>query len=191
MFGFNPVGTLEVPLEVQFPTENRQCLSTSLALHEDVYPSDDHHSDLVVEYMLKRRQVQEKALERSDWYKDRAAQFHDLGVRAPCEYNPADLVMLYDHQQAGKKLRPIWRGPFVVTGLGEDMGKSYSLRQVYGTPIPRSYYGDSLKRFRLREGYLVTREEEGLPVFQNTRLGRSAFRLPKNLRTVPGAYGTL
>jgi hypothetical protein len=98
--------------------------------------------------------------------------------------------MLFDHRSAGKKLRPAWRGPFVITGFGGDMERSYTLRQIDGTSIPRHYHGDSLKPFRLREGYLVTHEEEVLPVFQNIRLGNAAFKLPKNVRTIPGARTT-
>ena len=89
--------------------------------------------------------------------------------------------MLYDHRQAGKKLRPTWRGPFVVMSFGGDMGKSYRLRQINGVPIPRHFHGDSLKIFRLRDGYLLTGEEETLPIFQNIRLGSASFKLPKDI----------
>ena len=70
----------------------------------------------------------------------------------------------------------------MVVGFGGDMGRSYKLRQIRGEMIPRHYHGDSLKRFRLREGYLVTGEEESLPVFQKIRLGKASFKLPRNLR---------
>ncbi|KAI0995726.1 hypothetical protein K3495_g12455 [Podosphaera aphanis] len=65
------------------------------------------------------------------------------------------------------------------------MGKSYTIRQISGKHIPRHYHGDSLKRFRLREGYLVTGEEEALPVFQNIRLQKAEFKLPR--KDWPGA----
>ncbi|POS81641.1 hypothetical protein EPUL_006635, partial [Erysiphe pulchra] len=132
----------------------------------------------------KRIDERKIALGRSDWYKNKAAQRHDLGIRGQNEYSPGELVMLYDHRQAGRKLRPTWRGPFVIVGFGGDMGKSYKLRQINGTPIPRHYHGDSLKKFRLREGYLITGEEESLPVFQSIRLGNASFKLPKNLRQI-------
>lgn len=68
------------------------------------------------------------------------------------------------------------------------MGKSYNLRQIEGKAIPRHYHGDSLKPFRLREGYLISKREVRLPIFQNICLGTAAFKLPKDQRTVPGAW---
>lgn len=96
--------------------------------------------------------------------------------------------MLYGHRESGKKLRATWRGPFIITGYDGDMGRSYTLRKISGKPIPRRYHGDSLKPFRLREGYIVTTEEARLPLFQNIRLGNAAFKLPREQRTVPGSF---
>jgi hypothetical protein len=95
--------------------------------------------------------------------------------------------MLYDPKSAKKKLSPAWRGPFVVSGYGGDHYKSYSLRQICGTLIPRTFHGNHLKPFRLREGYVVTGQESVLPVYQNIRLGKASLRLPRDLRTIPGA----
>lgn len=69
-------------------------------------------------------------------------------------------------------------------------GKEFWLRRIVndGNKIPRHFHGDSLKPFRLREGYLVSSREERLPAFQNIRLGTAAFTLPKNQRTVPGVW---
>ncbi|POS81928.1 hypothetical protein EPUL_005559, partial [Erysiphe pulchra] len=106
-------------------------------------------------------------------------------------YSPGQLVMLWDEKSAGMKLRPAWRGPFIVTGFGGDMGKSYTIRQIDGSIIPRHYYGDHLKPFRLREGYLITQEEEKIPVYQNIRLGNAAFKLPRSVRKVPGVHTSL
>ena len=105
-------------------------------------------------------------------------------------FSPGELVMLYDSRSAKKKLRPSWRGPFVVTGFGGDQHKSYTIRQICGTLIPRTFHGDHLKLFRLREGYLATGREERIPVYQNIRLGTANQKLPKDLRTVPGVYPT-
>lgn len=183
MLGFDPASVLETA----FPTADRQSLSAALKSGiELAFPEDDIHSDLVMEFMLKRQEIRKSVHKNSDYHKDLSAQRHDLGIRAPQEYSPGDLVMLYDHKEAGKKLRPAWRGPFVVSGFGGDLGKSYTLRQINGDAIPRHYYGDSLQRFRLREGYLITNYEEAIPVYQNIRLGKAAFKLPRNLRTMPG-----
>lgn len=67
------------------------------------------------------------------------------------------------------------------------MGKSYTIRQIDGSIIPRHYFGDHLKPFRLREGYFITHEEK-IPVYQNIRLGNAAFKLPVSVREVPGVH---
>ncbi|POS82271.1 hypothetical protein EPUL_005521, partial [Erysiphe pulchra] len=102
-------------------------------------------------------------------------------------FNPAGILEATYLSKKRKSLlsRPSWRGPFVVSGFGGEMGKSYILRQIEGTTIPRHYHGDSLKPFRLREGYLILKKEERIPVLQNIRLGNATFKLSKNYRTVP------
>lgn len=92
--------------------------------------------------------------------------------------------MLYDHRSAKKKLRPSWRGTFIVTGHGGTHSRSYTLRQIDGTPIPRTYHRDQLKLFKLREGRLVTGKELSLPTYQNIRLGRARVRLPSSTKTL-------
>ena len=94
--------------------------------------------------------------------------------------------MFYNAKSAKKKLYPAWRGLFVITGFGGDHGKSYTLRQVDGTPILRSFHGDHLKPFRLREGYLITGHEESIPAYQNLRAGRASHKLPCGIRELPG-----
>ena len=88
--------------------------------------------------------------------------------------------MLCDHRSSKKKLRPSWRGPFIVTGHGGTHSRSYTLRQIDGTPIPRTYHRDQLKLFKLREGRLVTGKELSLPTCQNIRLGKARVRLPSS-----------
>jgi hypothetical protein len=163
LLGFNPVGSLES----KFPTTHRQGLLSALAqdLPEAFPENDEHHCDLVVEFMIDRVEVRRAALANSDFEKDRKKERHDLGVRGAHVYAPGDLAMLFDHRESGKKLRASWRGPFVVTGFGGDMHKSYTLRQIDGTPISRHYHGDSLKPFRVRTGRLITQEEEALPTY--------------------------
>ncbi|POS83424.1 hypothetical protein EPUL_004130, partial [Erysiphe pulchra] len=131
--GFNPSG----PLEVKYKVDRRQSLGEVMKIDlGNVLPEDNEHADYVINFLAKR--IDERKI--------------ILGIRGQNEYRPEELVMLYDHGQAGRKLRPTWRGPFVIVGFGGDMGKSYKLRQINGTPIPRHYHGDSLKKFRLREG---------------------------------------
>lgn len=163
-------------------------MSGAIKRQEDILPNEDQHFKTVIEFLLRRYKIRREILGRSNRQKDLKAQKHDMGVRETQNYNPGDLVMLFDQREAGKNLRPSWRGPFVVAGYGGDMGKSYCLRQIGGMAIPRHYHGDSLKPFRLREGYLISKKEEKIPVLQNIRLGTGAFELPKNQRTMPGVW---
>ncbi|KAI0996301.1 hypothetical protein K3495_g11880, partial [Podosphaera aphanis] len=179
LFGFKPVGSLET----SYPSRRRKHLASAMGADiSSVIFEEDQHSDRVVEFCANRVKLREEALERSNLKKTYSANKYDLGVNSLRNYSPGDMVMLFDHQQSGKKLRPSWRGPFVINGYGGDLNKSYTLRQISGASIPRHYHGDSLKKFRLREGYLITGEEESLPVFQNIRLGRASFKLPRKFR---------
>ncbi|KAI0995583.1 hypothetical protein K3495_g12596 [Podosphaera aphanis] len=151
---------------------------------DNIFPDEDEHCCDVIDFILNHAQNQQRFLDASDLVKDKAAQRHDLGVKANYRFNPGDMVMLYDHRESGKKLRASWRDPFFVSGYGGDMGRSYTLRQINGKSIPGHYHGDSLKPFRLREGYIVTNKEAELPLFQNIRLGNAAFKLPIEQRNV-------
>jgi hypothetical protein len=64
--------------------------------------------------------------------------------------------MLYDSKLAKKKMHPAYKGPFVVISLRGFYSKLYHLRQVNSTPIPKSFYSDHLKPFKLQTSYLVT-----------------------------------
>ena len=103
---------------------------------------------------------------------------HNHGI-TQYTFQPEDLVMLRDVESARKKLHLTFRGPFVVTGFAGSHGHSYTLRQINGEAIPRQYYGDHLKLFRLRTGHLVSGSEQVLPVYQNIRASRCKHHLPK------------
>ena len=47
---------------------------------EGALPNDDSHAIQVVDFIEKRISIRERALERSDNQKDKAAERHDLGV---------------------------------------------------------------------------------------------------------------
>jgi hypothetical protein len=53
-------------------------------------------------------------------------------------------------------MHPVYKGPFVIISPGGFYSKLYHLRQVNGIAIPRSFYGDYLKPFKLQISYLVT-----------------------------------
>ncbi|KAI0997985.1 hypothetical protein K3495_g10206 [Podosphaera aphanis] len=124
--GFAPDGGLEAV----FPSSHRESLKSSLVQGiSAVFPEDeDAHGNLVIEFIVKREEIRQAALARSDCQKDRAKNRHNLGVRIEHVYSPGSLVMLWDAKAAGKKLRPAWRGPFVITSYGGDMERSYTLR---------------------------------------------------------------
>jgi len=73
--------------------------------------------------------------------------------------------MLYNTKSAKKKLYPLYRGPFIITRFSSSYSRSYTLRQINSEAIPRIYYGDYLKLFKLRKGYLVTGTKEQFPVY--------------------------
>ncbi|KAI1007077.1 hypothetical protein K3495_g1140 [Podosphaera aphanis] len=121
----------------------------------------------------------------SEIARERQKERFDRGVRQRLFY-PGQLVKLCDSASAKKKLRLSQRGPFIVTGPSRDHDKSYKVRQINGPIIKRTYHGDHLKKYRLREGYLRTGEEESLPTFQNIRLGRAHHKLSKLGQQRPG-----
>ncbi|POS82401.1 hypothetical protein EPUL_005000, partial [Erysiphe pulchra] len=51
-----------------------------------VLPEDNEHADNVINFIAKRIDERQIALGHSDWYKDKAAQRHDLGKRGQNEY---------------------------------------------------------------------------------------------------------
>jgi len=185
--GYRPDGLLETT----FPTHHRQSVASELQridaadLH-DFTPPIDEHTEAVFAHMLSYQERLKQVRVASELQKEYQKTRFDRGVRHR-SFTPGQLVMLYDKESSKKKLRPSWRGPFVITGPGGDHEKSFQIRQIDGTPIKFTYHGDHLKVFRLREGYLRTGEEESLPVYQNIRLGRAFNKLPRAVRTIPGA----
>jgi hypothetical protein len=96
--------------------------------------------------------------------------------------------MLYDSKSAKKKMHPAYKGPFVVIRPRGFHSKSYHLRQVNNTAIPRSFYGDHLKPFKLRTGHLVTGYKQQLPTYQKLRARKAKHKLPKSIRKGVGAW---
>lgn len=84
----------------------RSSLAATLASKENACPSDEVHGDLVIEFIFERERIRSEAKDGSDYYKDPTTQRHNNGLTAPTSYSPGELVMLYDHREAKKKLRP-------------------------------------------------------------------------------------
>ncbi|POS82413.1 hypothetical protein EPUL_005317, partial [Erysiphe pulchra] len=169
MFGYQPSSSLEIKM----PILRRSQLHFLLYNADLNALDDDKHAS-----SSKRDTVIQKDSLRRKFQKDR----HDLGISRVISYNPGDLVMLYDHSAAKRKLCPLYRGPFVVSGSGGDHENSYVLRQVNGDSINNTFHGDQLKPFRLRELMIE--------VYQNIRLGRGRHKLPIVTGFIPGTHAT-
>ena len=80
----------------------------------------------VYEFIEGRKVVQLEVKTNSDLAKLKQKEIHDLRVKHHA-FEPGDLVMLYDHGSANKKLYPAYRGPFEIADYGSDYGKSFKL----------------------------------------------------------------
>ncbi|KAI0995730.1 hypothetical protein K3495_g12449 [Podosphaera aphanis] len=185
----------ESTLSSSFPSHQRHILAARLEnigpdFFEGFTPPPDDHVNAAIARVLSLQEQFDKVRVLTSIARERQKARFDRGVKQRA-FHPGQLVMLYDGSLAKKKLRPSWRGPFVITGPGGDHGRSFKVRQIDGSPILRTYHGDHLKVFRLREGYLRTGEEETLPTYQNIRLGKAYHKLPKLTRHRPGVLGDL
>jgi len=107
-----------------------------------------------------------QVIKRTNWRKRVMKDRHNLGIKGQGHlFNPKDLVMLYDGKLAKKKMHPAYRGPFVVVSLGGFYSKLYHLRQVNSIAIPRSFYSDYLKPFKLQTSHLVTSYKQQLLIY--------------------------
>ena len=177
-WGYQPPSALEI----NFPTHSRL---TTVEFLKGKHPlnalDNDTMCEAVFSFMVQRIETKAKVKAKSRHIKQREKARYDRGVKERL-FTAGDYVMLYDHKSAKKKLHAAYRGPFVVTGFAGEHDKSYTLRQIDGTPIPRSYAGDQLKLFKPRTGHLVTGYEESLKEYQNIRAGRAIYTLPKEVR---------
>jgi hypothetical protein len=123
---------------------------------------------------MLREKLNHKSHHIEDLMKDR----HDMGIHHPLKFKEDDLVMLYDSKVAKQKLHPSYRGPFIIVGLAGDHGTSYKLRQVDGTAIKRTFYGDHLKPFKQRTGHMLTGKEAQLASYQILRAGKAKHKVP-------------
>ncbi|KHJ30086.1 hypothetical protein EV44_g5595 [Erysiphe necator] len=114
----------------------------------------------IFDFISKRERCWEEVRNASSWAKQVSKDRHDLGIRKELNFIDGSMVMLYDGKSAKKQLHPSYRGPFVISGKGGSHGKLYTLKQINGTPIPGTFYGDHLKPFVPRTGHLITSNEE-------------------------------
>jgi hypothetical protein len=62
-------------------------------------------------------------------------------------------------------MHPAYKGPFIIVSLRGFYSKSYYLRQVNSITIPRSFYSDYLKPFKLQTSHLVTSYKQQLLIY--------------------------
>ncbi|KAI0994590.1 hypothetical protein K3495_g13592 [Podosphaera aphanis] len=178
--GYQPISALEQEYRLPKQSVTLDTLKSDIDAFLEI--SEDDHVREVDLFVQNREVVRDLVIAKTSWRKQVQKERHDRGVREQT-FKPGDYVMLYDGKSAKKKLHPAYRGPFVVAGHGGCHGKSYLLRQVNGKPIPRTYYGDHLKLFKLREGHLVTGREGRVPFYQNLRAGTANHKLPAAVGT--------
>ncbi|KAI1003000.1 hypothetical protein K3495_g5204 [Podosphaera aphanis] len=138
---------------------------SSLELKIPTLRHEDEHASAVLAHMANLEVERDKVIQKDSLRRQLQKNRHDLSVSRNISYSSGDLVMLYDHSAAKRKLCASYRGPFIISGSAGDNGKSYTLRQVNGEPIRNTYDGDQLRPFRLRESYLVTGKELGIKIF--------------------------
>jgi hypothetical protein len=127
--------------------------------------NDSNLSKRIFDFMAIREETRQKIQHKSDYSKELQKERYDLGIRQEYRFKEGDLVMIYDQKSAKKKLHPVYCGLFIINGASGDQGKSYTLRQVNGIAIPRTYYRDHLKPFRLRPDHLITKKERLWPEY--------------------------
>ncbi|RKF77877.1 putative eka-like protein [Golovinomyces cichoracearum] len=175
LFGFQPVK----PIGQMYPSANLVELQKSIRNLKKVDTEDDMCM-AQLSFIVRRNSLREQTTFKDDGRRAVQKDRHDSGLSSSSVFSLGFLVMLYDEAQAKKKLRASYRGPFVILGYGGDHGRSYVLRQISGQPIYRTFHGDQLKLFRPREGYLVSKHEEGHLGYQNI-CGKSTYaKLPSS-----------
>jgi hypothetical protein len=107
-----------------------------------------------------------QVIKRTNWRKRVLKDWHNLSIKGRGHlFNPRDLVILYDSKLAKKKMHPAYKGPFVIISPGGFYSKLCHLRQVNSIAIPKSFYKDYLKPFKLQTSHLVTSYKKQLLIY--------------------------
>jgi hypothetical protein len=118
----------------------------------------------VSNFIEQRSIARSKALFNSNHKKALEKAKHDLGVKH-YTFKPRDLVFVYDSKSSKKKLYPVFRGHFRITGYNSDHRRSLTLRQLNGDLIQHSFYRDHLCLFKLQTRHLISQTKEALPLY--------------------------
>lgn len=188
LLGYQPPSTLEI----KFPSIKRSKYISEMAdFNWDIIQNIENvqaQDDAVIDHVARMETTRSEAIRKDDWRRKVQKEKHDMGINQNHSFLPGSLVMLYDHAKAKLKLHASYRGPFVVAGYAGEHKKSYLLRQVDGQKIKYSYHGDQLRPFRLREGYLITGNENRIPSYQNLRSGKASYEVPKPTKYFEGSW---
>ncbi|RKF60559.1 hypothetical protein OnM2_049059 [Erysiphe neolycopersici] len=185
LFGYHPPSSLELAI----PHIKRTKLMLDLQNFDfERLDSEEVMAEAVFHHVAKVEARRSDILRKDDWRRQVQKGKHDLGVSQYRNYTLGSLVMVYDHIHAKEKLHAAYRGPFVVTGYGGHNRKNFSIQQVNGERVKNTFHGDQLKPFRLREGYLVTEQEQTIPTYQNLRAGKAVVKKPRKYEHIRGAW---
>lgn len=187
-FGYQPAGPF-ISFSAPPARLKKRSLLASVDLLELVKAHPLKELRATIHRHIDRRATTHSTItERSERRKIVQKDRHDLGITKHLTFSPGDMVMLYDHSSAKKKLHASYRGPFIIAGPAGDYGTSYRLQQINGKAIPRFFYGDHLKPFRSRTGRLVNNSEQTILSFQNTRASKRSHKLPHGLDLGSGVW---
>lgn len=117
-------------------------------------PDPEEMLPVVWEFMSKRAEIRETAMHRSIRAKDMMKNRYDKGVTPTASLKHGQWVMKQDTRTSRTKSESKWTGPFMIADFASEQGTSYKLVSKNGKVSKHTYYGDHLKLYEPREGYL-------------------------------------
>lgn len=112
----------------------------------------DQHIKAVKDFLFVRRQLHDSIRARSDQRKENEVTRFNRKI-TPHTFSFEDLMILY--QEKSEKLKPRWRGPFIIQGFGREHEISYHIKQLNGRKIRGTFHGNHLKVFIPKTSYLA------------------------------------
>ena len=109
----------------------------------------DNWIKAIFQHLAKREAQSTHVIKQTNQRKRVLKDRYDLGVKGQGSFSLKDLVILYNSKSAKKKMQLAYNGPFIVINLRGFHGKLYHLRQVNNIAIPKSFYSNYLKPFKL------------------------------------------
>jgi hypothetical protein len=113
---------------------------------------------------MRDEDMQEAMLQKDRFRRQNQAYFDSHHRLRRDLINEGDIVLVYDiitidvDKSNSTKLNYRWLGPYRVTAADQQKG-SYSLAELDGTPMSRTYAGNKLKKFTSDDGYYRSLED--------------------------------